>query len=68
MILLAAAGMLAVSAGAADSGRAPLMGWSSWNTYGLDINEQLIKEQADAMVKSGLKDAGYMFINIDDGF
>ena len=41
MILLAAAGMLAVSAGAADSGRAPLMGWSSWNTYGLDINGEV---------------------------
>lgn len=48
--------------------RAPLMGWSSWNTYGLDISEQLIKEQADAMVSTGLKDAGYQFINIDDGF
>ena len=48
--------------------RAPLMGWSSWNTYGLGINEDLIKEQADAMVSSGLKDAGYKFINIDDGF
>lgn len=48
--------------------RPPLMGWSSWNTYGLDINDQLIREQADAMVASGLKDAGYEFINIDDGF
>lgn len=48
--------------------RTPLMGWSSWNTYGLDISEQLIKEQADAMVSTGLKDAGYKFINIDDGF
>ena len=46
----------------------PLMGWSSWNTYGLDINEKLIQEQADAMVSTGLKDAGYEFINIDDGF
>ena len=48
--------------------KAPLMGWSSWNTYGLRINEDLIKEQADAMASSGLKDAGYLFINIDDGF
>lgn len=46
----------------------PLMGWSSWNTYGLGINENLIKEQAEAMVTTGLKDAGYEFINIDDGF
>lgn len=48
--------------------KAPLMGWSSWNTYGLGINEDLIRQQADAMVSTGLKDAGYLFINIDDGF
>ena len=59
---------LAATAAAADSGRAPLMGWSSWNTYFLDINDQLIREQADAMVSTGLKDAGYQFINIDDGY
>ena len=46
----------------------PLMGWSSWNTYFVDINEELIKKQADAMVSTGLKDAGYQYINIDDGF
>ena len=37
----------------------PPMGWNSWNTYGNDISEDLIKETADAMVESGLKDAGY---------
>ena len=46
----------------------PTMGWSSWNTFALNINEELIKGQADAMAKSGLKDAGYQFINIDDGY
>lgn len=46
----------------------PLMGWSSWNTYRVHINEDLIKSQADAMVNQGLKDAGYHYINIDDGF
>lgn len=62
-------GMALVAAtGSAVAERAPLMGWSSWNTYGLEISEQLIKEQADAMVSTGLKDAGYQFINIDDGF
>jgi hypothetical protein len=44
------------------------MGWSSWNNFHVHINEQLIKEQADAMVASGLYDAGYRFINIDDGY
>lgn len=46
----------------------PTMGWSSWNTYGVNINESLIKSQADAIVSNGLKDVGYDHINIDDGF
>ncbi|MDR1951440.1 MAG: alpha-galactosidase [Bacteroidales bacterium] len=46
----------------------PMMGWSSWNTFRININEQLIKETADAMVSKGLKDAGYTYVNIDDGF
>lgn len=46
----------------------PTMGWSSWNTFALNINEELIKGQADAMANNGLKDAGYQFINIDDGY
>lgn len=46
----------------------PIMGWASWNNYTININEDIIKSQADAMVKTGLKDAGYTFINTDDGF
>ncbi len=46
----------------------PLMGWSSWNTFRIQINEQLIQETADSMVGKGLKDAGYTFVNVDDGF
>ena len=46
----------------------PLMGWSSWNSFGFQISEQIICQQADAMVSSGLKDAGYNYINIDDGY
>ena len=46
----------------------PLMGWSSWNTYGFQINDSVIQAQADAMVKLGFKDCGYNHINIDDGF
>ena len=46
----------------------PLMGWSSWNTYGFQINDSVIKAQADAMVQLGFKDCGYDHINIDDGF
>lgn len=46
----------------------PMMGWSSWNNFSVNINERLIEDEADAMVTSGLKDAGYQFINIDDGY
>lgn len=46
----------------------PIMGWSSWNTYRVDINDSLIRRQAGAMVELGLKDKGYRYINIDDGF
>lgn len=44
----------------------PPMGWNSWNHFACDINEQTIKEMADVMVSSGMKDAGYVYINIDD--
>ncbi len=44
----------------------PPMGWSSWNTFACDINEDLIKTIADEMVASGLKDAGYIYLNLDD--
>ena len=52
----------------ATAQRTPTMGWSSWNTFALNINEQLIKQQADAMHQSGLQKAGYKFVNIDDGY
>ena len=46
----------------------PMMGWSSWNTYRIHISEELIKKQTDAMLSQGMKDVGYSYINIDDGF
>jgi alpha-galactosidase len=44
----------------------PQMGWNSWNKFACNIDEKLIRETADAMVKLGLKEAGYQYINIDD--
>lgn len=44
----------------------PPMGWNSWNKFGCDINEKVIREIADAMVSTGLKDAGYEYVVIDD--
>ncbi|MCA9735620.1 MAG: glycoside hydrolase family 27 protein [Deferribacteres bacterium] len=46
--------------------KTPPMGWNSWNKFACDVNEELIHETADAMVSSGMKDAGYLYINIDD--
>src|SRR3954447_15331197 len=44
----------------------PPMGWNSWNKFACNVNEQMIREMADAMVSSGMKDAGYQYIVIDD--
>ena len=44
----------------------PPMGWNSWNKFGCDVSDQLIREMADAMVSSGLQAAGYQYVNIDD--
>ena len=51
-----------------DAIQLPTMGWSSWNTYRVHISDSLIMAQADAMVATGLADAGYNHINIDDGY
>jgi alpha-galactosidase len=44
----------------------PPMGWNSWNGLGKEVSEQLVRESADAMVSTGLKDAGFSYIVIDD--
>ncbi len=46
----------------------PPMGWNSWNTFETNIDEKLVKETADIMVASGMKDAGYTYIVLDDGW
>lgn len=46
--------------------KTPQMGWNSWNKFACDINEELIREIADAMIEKGIADAGYVYINLDD--
>ena len=46
----------------------PPMGWASWNSFAAKINSSVIKAQADAMASSGLKAAGYQYVNIDEGW
>ena len=44
----------------------PPMGWNSWNHFGHRVTDQTIRDTADAMVASGMRDAGYIYVNIDD--
>ena len=46
--------------------RTPPMGWNSWNHFGCNVSEQLIREEADAIAASGMRDAGYRYVVIDD--
>ncbi|HET9957709.1 MAG TPA: glycoside hydrolase family 27 protein [Polyangiaceae bacterium] len=65
-------GSTAAAGNAGTGGMAPLastppMGWNSWNTFGCaNLNEDLIRGVADRMVSSGMKDAGYQYVNLDD--
>ncbi|HEV8150969.1 MAG TPA: glycoside hydrolase family 27 protein [Gemmatimonadales bacterium] len=60
---------LALLSGVAhDNGlaRTPPMGWNSWNHFGCDVSSALIQQTADAMVATGMRDAGYQYVVIDD--
>lgn len=46
----------------------PPMGWNSWNTFQTNINEDLVKATADKLVSSGMRDAGYIYLVLDDGW
>lgn len=61
-------GFPATAAHALNNGvaRTPPMGWNSWNTFGCNISEALIRQQADALVSSGLRDLGYRYVVVDD--
>jgi alpha-galactosidase len=44
----------------------PPMGWNSWNTFQGNINEQMIREMADKLAESGMQEAGYVYVVLDD--
>jgi alpha-galactosidase len=51
---------------ATDIAATPPMGWNSWNHFRDKVDDATIRAQAEAMVSSGMRDAGYTYINIDD--
>jgi alpha-galactosidase len=72
-VLTAVLGMVvalraAAPAQALDNGvaRTPPMGWNTWNTFGCNINETLIRQTADALVTNGMRDLGYRYVVVDD--
>jgi alpha-galactosidase len=69
LLLSSALTVLAPSAAQAlDNGvaRTPPMGWNSWNSFGCNINETLIRQMADSIVSSGMRDLGYRYVVVDD--
>ncbi|HET9741667.1 MAG TPA: alpha-galactosidase [Terriglobales bacterium] len=67
-LLVASFLISASSLSALDNGLAktPPMGWNSWNKFACNVSEDLVRSEADAMVASGMRDAGYQYIVIDD--
>ena len=75
LLAMVAPTMLCVCAWAADHGAArpiaiplPPMGWSSWNSFSNTVNSENVMAQAKAMASNGMKQAGYQYINIDEGW
>ena len=58
----------AAPAAALDDGlaRTPPMGWNGWYAFGCAVTERTVRETADAMVRTGMRGAGYRFVNLDD--
>ena len=50
----------------ASLAQTPPMGWNSWNKFGCNVSDKLIREMADVIVSSGMQAAGYQYVNIDD--
>ena len=68
IVMVAFAGSLRATADPPSAALAatPPMGWNSWNKFGCDVSDALIRQAADAIVSSGMKAAGYQYVVIDD--
>jgi alpha-galactosidase len=71
-LVVAMCPVVAAPAGAAPAASSqpalstPPMGWNDWNRFHCDITEQIVEQTADAIVRTGLRDAGYQYVNVDD--
>ena len=68
LVLLGCSASFAATNGWDNLAQTPPMGWNSWNTFRLEINEGVVRGMADYFVERGFKDAGYEYIVIDDGW
>ncbi len=68
LIVAASFGVSAARASDAGLAQTPPMGWNSWNCFHLDISDEIIRAEAAALVKSGMKNAGYEYVVIDGGW
>lgn len=66
LLLAILIGPSTIAAQTADIAATPPMGWNSWNHFAGKIDDATVRAQADAMVSSGMRDAGYVYVNIDD--
>jgi alpha-galactosidase len=66
LFALAALSLLPLAAPAQTLAQTPPMGWNSWNHFASKVDDATIRATADAMVSSGMRDAGYLYVNIDD--
>ncbi|MFP5208855.1 MAG: glycoside hydrolase family 27 protein [Acidobacteriota bacterium] len=63
---MAAAAQSSSSASSTKVAQTPPMGWNSWNYFHRNVTDQDVRNAADALVSSGMRDAGYIYVNIDD--
>ena len=68
LLVSALTAMLSLRVLASSLPLTPPMGWNSWNHFQVNITDAIVRAQAEAMVSSGMRDAGYVYINIDDGW
>lgn len=64
--MAAAMAPVALAWGQVELARTPPMGWNSWNHYHGKIDDAIVRSMADTLVATGMRDAGYIYVNIDD--